>query len=67
MRNSIGENIRRLRMKKKMSLNGLAGLADVSPSYLCTIESGKHTNISITILKKLSSALCVDIKEIIGE
>lgn len=59
MSGNIGNVIKNLRTKKKMSQRYLAEKAGISYSYLCNVENGKHKP-SFEILDKIGKAL--DIK-----
>ncbi|WP_052339965.1 XRE family transcriptional regulator [Gorillibacterium massiliense] len=55
----IGDEIRRLRLRKGMSLTQFAERAEVAKSYLSNVERNIQTNPSVHILKRISSALGV--------
>lgn len=52
----VGEEIRRLRKEKGMTLKQLANKIDLSQTYLSQIELGDR-NVSLEILSKLASVL----------
>lgn len=54
----IGENVRNLRMKKKLSLRELSYLCNIDNSKISKIESGK-TNITVATLLEIATALDV--------
>lgn len=53
---NIGNAIKLARTSKKLTLNDLATLSELSQSYLSLIESGKR-DPSLSILEKISHAL----------
>jgi transcriptional regulator with XRE-family HTH domain len=59
--NNIGKKIKTLRKEKGISGSFLAKFIGMSKGYLSEIESGKRVNLSVAMLKKISSAL--DIKQ----
>ncbi|MGG3624666.1 helix-turn-helix domain-containing protein [Bacillus gobiensis] len=60
----IGKVIRIYRRRKGISINYLAETSGVSKSYLSKIERGVHVNPSVQFLKKISSTLEVELKEL---
>lgn len=63
----IGEKIKQLRQKKRMSLSELAEKAGVAKSYLSSIERDLQSNPSIQFIEKISQVLEVSVKELIIE
>lgn len=63
---NIGEKIKELREKTKMSRNDFAKVAGISASYLSEIERGLKQP-TLNILNKISEAFDIKISEIIGE
>lgn len=61
----LAENIRRLRMKKGLSQEKLARLADISNNTLIKIEQGIAKKPTITTVTKIASALEVSIDELV--
>jgi len=59
----FGTKIRSLRLKKKLSQEKLAELADLHRTYIGQIETGKR-NIALKNIAKLAEALGVSIKEL---
>ena len=57
-------NIKKIRKDKGISLNKLHNLSGVSKSYLSNLENNKTFNPTMFILKKISEALQVDIKNL---
>jgi transcriptional regulator with XRE-family HTH domain len=62
----LAENIKRLRIKKGLSQDKLAKLADVTLTTLVKIESGANDNPTIKTLKKIADALEVAIDDLLG-
>lgn len=59
---NLGVRIKELRLKKKITQNELAMLCNFEKASMSRIESGK-TNITITTLHKIGSALNVELGE----
>lgn len=62
----LAENIRKLRIKKGLSQEKLARLADISNNTLIKIEIGMAKEPTITTVTKIASALEVSIDELVG-
>lgn len=56
--------LKALRIKKGMTLEELAELANVSAGYLCHLENGTRKNPTIEVMKKIAKALNTNIFEI---
>lgn len=54
---SFGEHLKNLRQKNNLTLNRLAVLAGMSPSYLSRIERGERSVPNAGILKKIAPHL----------
>jgi len=63
---AIGDELKRLRRQKDLSVTGLAASSGVSRPYIAQIESGIRENPSGAMLQKLASALGVTIADLIG-
>ena len=61
----LGEAIREARKKKGLSLRSVAASAEISPSLLSQVETGK-TNPSVGTLYALVNVLNVSIDELIN-
>ena len=61
----LAQNIRKLRLKKGLSQEKLARLADISNATLVKIEGGVAKEPTITTVSKLASALGVSIDELV--
>ncbi|MBL7130108.1 MAG: helix-turn-helix transcriptional regulator [Candidatus Omnitrophica bacterium] len=61
----LAQNIRRLRLKKGLSQEKLARLADISNATLIKIESGVAKEPTITTVAKIAKALGVSINELV--
>lgn len=57
-------NIKKIREKKNISLYKLSQLTGISRTYLRDLENNKKTNPSLAILKSISNALEVNIKQL---
>lgn len=62
----LAQNIRKLRLKKGLSQEKLARLADISNATLVKIEAGVAKEPTITTIRKIADALDVSIDEIVG-
>jgi len=62
----IGINIKRLREDKNITLRTFAKNADVSPSFMSQIETGKALP-SLDTLKKIANCLSTTVGNLIGE
>ena len=62
----LAENIRKLRIKKGLSQEKLARLADISNNTLVKIEIGMAKEPTITTVTKIANALEVSIDELVG-
>ncbi len=63
---NVGENIRRLRVDKKITQSELAEVVGISQAMLCQIERGTK-NPSLQIGKEISDALGCTIDELLCE
>lgn len=63
---AIGQSIRTARLKKKISQEQLALLADVDRSYIGRVERGDN-NVAILTLAKISSALDLRLSDLISQ
>jgi repressor LexA len=61
----IGDKIKELRELRGISQRQLAIKAELDPSYLSIVESGKRTNITLDVARRLSAALGVNLEELI--
>ena len=62
----LAQTIRKLRLKKGLSQEKLARLADISNATLVKIESGVAKEPTITTVVKIADALEVSIDELLG-
>ncbi|MBC5638000.1 helix-turn-helix transcriptional regulator [Ornithinibacillus sp. BX22] len=62
----IGENLKKVREIRGLSLSELAEKAGISKSYLSNMERNLNENPSIQVLDKISKALQVDIQTLVG-
>ncbi|WP_367946643.1 helix-turn-helix domain-containing protein [Virgibacillus dokdonensis] len=63
----IGEKIKRITKRQKMSISALAEKTGVEKSYLSSIEHGLQKNPSIRFIEKLIYVLGVSINELLQE
>ena len=64
-KNTIGGNIKRLRMERKISQDKLSKLADLSLNTVVTVESGANENPTIDTLTKIANGLGIGIDYLI--
>jgi transcriptional regulator with XRE-family HTH domain len=62
----IGNNLKKLRVKKGYSLEKVARLADLSLNTVIRIESGVNKNPTIDTLTKLANAFEVSVDDLIN-
>ena len=60
----LGQNIKRIRVKKKMSQGDIARALEVDRGYISNIESGKK-NLTLATIQKLADALKVSADELL--
>ncbi len=60
----LGENLRRLRLKKNLSQGDIATALGVDRAYISNIESGRM-NPTLSTLEKLSGALGISSSELL--
>lgn len=58
---SLGNKVRSLRKEAALSLDQLSKLSGISKSYIFNLERNPHASPTLSVLKKLSAALCVSI------
>jgi transcriptional regulator with XRE-family HTH domain len=66
VRRLVGRNLRRLRLERGLSQEALAHDAEVAPSFISQIESGKRSP-TVTLLDDLARALRMPIVEFFSE
>lgn len=59
----IGDNIRKIRELKGLSINALAKMSKMSAGYLSDIEKNNKTNPTIELLEKIAKALGVQVED----
>ena len=62
----IGQRIKDLREKAKMSQKDLAYTADLDRSYIASIENGQR-NVSIVNIEKIAAALGASLKDFFND
>jgi len=60
----LGQNIKRIRLKKRMSQGDICRAIDMDRSYMSAMEGGK-VNVTLVILEKLANALDVSVDELL--
>ena len=63
----VGNNIKRIREQKSISVNELSRLSGVNASYISALERGKKNNPSLDILQKIADALEITPKDLTSE
>lgn len=66
IKQSVGKKLKEYRLKKGLSQESLAFIADLDRTYIPSIERGER-NVSITVLEKLARALEISIKDFFDE
>ncbi|MDP2927194.1 MAG: helix-turn-helix transcriptional regulator [Candidatus Omnitrophota bacterium] len=62
----LGQNIRKLRLRNRLSQEKLSRLADISTATLVKIEAGVAKEPTITTITKIADALDVSIDMLVG-
>jgi Helix-turn-helix. len=62
----VGWNVRRLRVGRGMTIESLAGEADIDASYLARLERGE-VNVGVVILDRLGKALAAKLADLVVE
>ena len=65
IKNTIGKNIRDLRLKRDISQDRLSKLTDLSLNTIVKIESGKNKNPTIVTLFKIAKIFNMQIDDLI--
>jgi len=60
----LGQNLKRIRIKKKMSQGDIARALEVHRAYISGVESGKR-NPTLATIQKLADALGVSADELL--
>jgi len=63
----VADEVKRRRIKKKLSQEKLARLADISYNTIVKIETGSTPNPGIKTISKIAKALGVTVDELINE
>lgn len=63
----LGSRVKEIRKLKGFGLNELARIANISASYLSSIETGKRDNPSMDILKAIANALNTSVEDLFKE
>jgi transcriptional regulator with XRE-family HTH domain len=61
---TIGENIKRYRLKAKITQKELAEKIGVTHFWVCKLEKGKQNNTTINLLIAISEELKIDLNEL---
>ena len=61
---TIGENIKRYRLKANITQKELAEKIGVTHFWICKLENGKQSNTTINLLIAISEELNVDLNEL---
>lgn len=60
----LGENLKKIRAKRKLSQGALARLLEVDKGYISNIENGKK-NPTLATIERLANALGVSVDELL--
>jgi len=63
----FGENIRKIRKQKDLSINNLSEKSGVAQGYLSDLENNKLSNPTLETLNKIALALGVSLKDLVSE
>jgi transcriptional regulator with XRE-family HTH domain len=63
--NTIGKNIRSLRLKRGISQDRLSKVTDLSLNTIVKVESGRNPNPTIQTLLKIATSLNVEVGDLI--
>jgi XRE family transcriptional regulator, master regulator for biofilm formation len=63
----VGERIKTIRERKGISINELAQKAEISKSYISSIERDIQKNPSINVLEKIAAALEVPLDKLLDQ
>jgi transcriptional regulator with XRE-family HTH domain len=61
---TIGENIKRFRIKAKLTQKELAEKIGVTHFWVCKLEKGKQNNTTINLLIAISEQLKINLNEL---
>jgi len=61
---TIGENIKRYRLKANITQKELAQKIGVTHFWICKLEKGKQNNTTINLLIAISKELNIDLNEL---
>ena len=61
---TIGENIKRYRLKANITQKELAEKIGVTHFWICKLENGKQSNTTINLLIAISEELNIDLNEL---
>jgi transcriptional regulator with XRE-family HTH domain len=64
---SLAARLKKLRLRKGLSLQDLADLVESSKAHIWDLETGRSKNPSIELLAKLAKALEASIADLVGE
>ncbi len=62
----LGENIKKVRKKRKLTQDKLARLADIPYTTLTKVETGIFKRPSVQVVAKIAKALEISIEELIS-
>lgn len=65
LRGRLAQNLKRLRLEKRLSQEELAGLADLDRTYISALERAMYS-ASLDTIEALSIALNVDAQELLA-
>lgn len=66
IKEAVGKKIRKIRQRKKWSIEELSFRAELNKNYLGDVERGKR-NPTLVILKKIADALEVKLKDLFND
>ena len=63
---TLGECLRQLRDMKRLSQDELGHLANVPPSVIAAVESGRQATVPLETAQRLAEALAVPLDSLVG-
>ena len=63
---TLGERLRQLRDMKRLSQDELGHLANVPPSVIADVESGRQETVTLETAQRLAEALAVTLESLMG-
>lgn len=62
---NIGQNVKSLRLRAGLTQREVSARANLSHSFICQIEKGRHPSVGAAALQNIARALGVDINDLL--